>query len=91
MDDSRIPFVQKCLQYARKENRIVPPFVDIDELDKDFALFTNLQNVARDIDRLNDMIKDTRIAAGTDAYLASLSSLPRRSSSACSLALTAAR
>lgn len=73
MDDSRIPFVGKCLQYAKKEKMIVPPYVDITELEKDYNLFTSLQNLSREINRLADMINDTRIAAGSDAYVASLS------------------
>jgi len=73
MDDTRITFVNKCLQYAQKESKIVPPYVDLVELNKDLALFSNLQNLARETNRLADMINDTRIAAGTDAYIAALS------------------
>ena len=73
LDDSRTPFVAKCLQYAQKEAKIVPPFVDIVELNKDLTLFINLQNLSREINRIADMLNDTRIAAGTDAYVAALS------------------
>lgn len=73
LDDSRTPFVAKCLQYAQKEAKIVPPYVNLEELNKDLILFSNLQNLAREVNRLADMLNDTRIAAGTDAYVASLS------------------
>ncbi len=73
LDDSRSPFVAKCLQYAQKEPKILPPFVDLVELNKDLTLFSNLQNLAREVNRLADMLNDTRIAAGTDAYVAALS------------------
>jgi hypothetical protein len=73
MDDNRAPFVTKCLQYASKDENIVPPYVDLVELDKDIALFNNLQNLSREVNRLAEMINDTRIAAGSDAYVASLS------------------
>jgi hypothetical protein len=73
LDDSHAPFVAKCLQYAQKDAKIVPPYVDLAELNKDFTLFTNLQNIAREINRLADMVNDTRIAAGSDAYVAALS------------------
>jgi len=73
LDDSRTPFVAKCLQYAQKESKIVPPYVDLEELSSDIILFTNLQNIAREVNRLADMLNDTRIAAGTDAYVAALS------------------
>lgn len=73
LEDSRAPFVNKCLFYARKESKILPPYTDIDELERDLKLFNNLQNIAKEVDRLSDMINDTRIAAGSDAYVAALS------------------
>ena len=51
----------------------MPPYVDLNELKRDLDLFNNLQSIAREINRLADMVNDTRIAAGTDAYVASLS------------------
>lgn len=73
LEDGRSPFVSKCLYYARKEPKILPPFTNLDELERDINLFNNLQNIAKEINRLADMINDTRIAAGSDAYVASLS------------------
>lgn len=73
LEDTRTPFVTKCLFYARKEAKILPPFTDLDELENDLKLFNNLQNIAKEVDRLADMINDTRIAAGSDAYVAALS------------------
>jgi len=72
LEDARSPFVSKCLFYARKEPKILPPYTDLDELERDLKLFNNLQNIAKEIDRLSDMINDTRIAAGSDAYTAAL-------------------
>lgn len=73
MDDSRSPFVAKCLQYGLAEPNIVPPYIDLEELKSDLDLFNNLQSIAREINRLADMVNDTRIAAGTDAYVSALS------------------
>jgi hypothetical protein len=73
LDDQRAPFVNKCLQYAQREAKIVAPYVDLIELNKDITLFTNLQAISREINRLADMINDTRIAAGCDAYVTALS------------------
>ena len=73
LEDARSPFVSKCLFYAQKEPKILPPFTDLAELERDLTLFTNMQNIAKEIDRLADMINDTRIAAGSDAYVAALS------------------
>ncbi|BDX37960.1 hypothetical protein CYCD_13150 [Tenuifilaceae bacterium CYCD] len=73
LEDSRSPFVSKCIYYARNEPKILPPFTDLDELERDINLFNNLQNIAKEVNRLADMINDTRIAAGSDAYVAALS------------------
>jgi hypothetical protein len=73
LDDSHVPFVEKCLQYGQKNAGIVPSYVNIGELGKDFTLFTQMQSISRDVNRFAEMVNDTRIAAGTDAYLASLS------------------
>jgi hypothetical protein len=73
LDDSHVPFVEKCLQYGQKNASIVPLYVNIGELSKDFTLFTQMQGISRDVNRFAEMVNDTRIAAGTDAYLASLS------------------
>ena len=73
LEDGRSPFVTKCLFYARKESKILPPYTNLDELERDLALFNNLQNLAKELNRMADMINDTRIAAGSDAYVAALS------------------
>jgi len=72
LEDARSPFVSKCIFYARKEPKILPPFINFDELERDLALFNNLQNIAKEINRLADIVNDTRIAAGSDAYTAAL-------------------
>lgn len=72
LEDGRSSFVEKCLYYARTEPKILPPYTNIDELERDLALFNNLQNLAKELNRMADMINDTRIAAGSDAYVAAL-------------------
>ena len=73
LDDSHTQYVEKCLQYGQRNAGIVPSYVNIGELDKDFTLFTQKQSISRDVNRFAEMVNDTRIAAGTDAYLASVS------------------
>ncbi|MGE0079509.1 MAG: hypothetical protein AB7S48_16730 [Bacteroidales bacterium] len=72
LEDARSPFVSKCLFYGRKESKIIPPYTNLDELERDLKLFNNLQNIAKEINRLADIVNDTRIAAGSDAYSAAL-------------------
>lgn len=73
MDDSRVRFVEKALQYGKTEPKIVPPYTDMAELGKDLDLFKAMRDIVADINRLTEMINDTRMAAGTDAYTAALS------------------
>lgn len=59
MDDNRAPFVAKCSHYGLSEPNVVPPYVDLNELKRDLDLFNNLQSIAREINRLADMVNDT--------------------------------
>ena len=73
VDDGRLPFVEKCLQYGKQEPRIVPPFTDMVELAKDVELYKALMQIERRLNSLTEMVSDTSTAAGCDAYVASLS------------------
>lgn len=73
VDDGRLPFVEKCLQYGKQEPRIVPPFTDMAELAKDVELYKALMQIERRLNSLTEMVSDTSTAAGCDAYVASLS------------------
>lgn len=73
MDDKRKPFVEKALQYAKSEPRIVPPYTDLAELTKDLTLYNSLGELERKLISITEMISDTRTAAGSDAYVAALS------------------
>ena len=73
VDDGRLPFVEKCLQYGKQEPRIVPPFTDMVELAKDVELYKALMQIERRLNSLSEMVSDTSTAAGCDAYIASLS------------------
>ena len=72
LDDTRLPFVEKGLQYGRQQPMIVPPFTPLDELSKDLDLYNSLRRVTAELDTLAELVRDTRTAAGTDAYQAAL-------------------
>lgn len=72
MDDARRPFVEKALEYGEKEPNIVPPYLDLDGMKNDLEIFRQLQTIARDCNRLSEMISDTLVAASSDAYSAAL-------------------
>ena len=72
MDDARFPFVQKSIAYGAQRSEILQPYVDIHELKKDLDLFKQLEEITRIIGQLAEMVSDTRMAAGSDAYIAAL-------------------
>lgn len=72
MEDSRRPFVEKALEYAESEANIRPPYIDLDELKLDLALFSNMQRIKREIGRLDESVNDTLTAVGSDSYVAAL-------------------
>lgn len=72
MDDIRRPFVEKALAYAKSEPKVCPPYVDLDEFEKDLDLYKNLSTIFQEINKLNEMIDDTRLASSVDAYTAAL-------------------
>jgi hypothetical protein len=41
-NDSRRPFVEKTLEYARDDQDMLPRYIDLDELGRDLSLFKNL-------------------------------------------------
>lgn len=68
VEDGRIPFVEKAIEYGKQEPKIVPPFTDLDEYTKDLTLFKALSGIARELSSLNEIVTDTRMAAGSDAF-----------------------
>ncbi len=73
LDDGRLPFVDKSLNFGRQQPMVVPPFTPLDELTKDVSLFSSLRRVSLELSTLAEMVNDTRTAAGSDAYQAALS------------------
>jgi hypothetical protein len=73
LDDGRIPFVEKGIAFAGQQPKIVPPYTDLAELQKDLDFVKATRRVGAELQSLFEMVADTRIAAGSDAYQATLS------------------
>ncbi len=73
MEDNRRPFVEKALDYAKKDKDMLPRYIDIEELEKDLTLFRNLASIDRELGRMDEMVKDTLAAVGSESYVAALS------------------
>ena len=66
--DGRLPFVQDGLILGKQEPRIVPPFTDLNEYDKDLTLFSVLGPFETRILKLGKILTAARYAAGSDAF-----------------------
>jgi len=65
-------FVRKALDVAVQDPDFMPRAFDIDEMRQDVELFESLYPVLTAISELQELISDTCIAAGSDAYAAAL-------------------
>jgi hypothetical protein len=68
LDDGRIPFASKALDYASREASISPNPMLLEEAMIDSNLFGKLQTVDRELARLSEMVSDTRMLAGAELY-----------------------
>lgn len=68
LDDGRIPFASKALDYASREPSISPNPLLLTEAQTDNNLFVKLQKVDRELARLSEMVSDTRMLAGAELY-----------------------
>lgn len=73
MSDGTEPFVMKVLSYCKSDPIYCPPFLDVEELDKDFKVVEQLNPVYRNLNSLLDRVRDTKMLAGSESYVNSLS------------------
>jgi hypothetical protein len=73
LDDGRIPFVEKGLFYGQQQPLVVPPYTDLGEFKKDIDFVKATRRVGAELLSLAEMVNDSRIAAGSDAFQAGLS------------------
>lgn len=72
MDDGRLPFTQKGLQYGLQDNKVAPPYIDLTEQSNDIGVFQGYSNIRKRLDKLTETVENVRIAAGSDAYSTAL-------------------
>jgi hypothetical protein len=73
MGTRTVEFVGKTLQYARESPQFNPAFFDVDEFERDFAAIDKLRTLQRPIRHLADMLDDSMLLSGSEAYGAALS------------------
>lgn len=73
MGDKSVSFVEKSLELASQNPNLVPPFISLEELNKDFALAESLRPLLNAVLQLHEKLSDTYLAVGSEAYTAALS------------------
>lgn len=72
MGDKSVAFVNKNLEYAKKNPHIVPTFLDIQEFEKDVVVVNDLKKMMIPLQQLVEKLDDTTMQAGSEAYTAAL-------------------
>jgi hypothetical protein len=72
MGDKTFTFVEKAHDYAVENPALVPPYLDMQKFNVDFADAHNLWTIRNDSEQVHEMIDDTAMAAGSEALDSSL-------------------
>ncbi|AKP49791.1 hypothetical protein [Cyclobacterium amurskyense] len=72
MGDGTIPFVEKVMDYAQEDSQFLPPFIDLNELSKDWEVVKRLAPLLRDLQQVESNLNDTVMMAGSEAYVGAL-------------------
>lgn len=71
--DGTFPFVEKVMEYAKKDEQFMPPFVQLEEMEKDWSVVKELMPILRDLQQVQSNLDDTVMLAGSEAYVGALS------------------
>lgn len=66
------PFVSKVTAYAVSDAQFVPPYLEVQEMKKDYNMALTLTQIHREVAQLESNLSDTAMLAGSEAYLAAL-------------------
>ena len=72
LGDKSRAFVEKALEVASQNPDLLPRSFDLEEMRKDVQLFLDMQPVMMAINQLQDLIDDTTLQSGSEAYAAAL-------------------
>lgn len=62
------PFLSNSLAIADNNPQIVPPYIDLPAVERDYQLALRLETIATQLGSLHEKITDTAIAAGSEAF-----------------------
>ncbi|MBD2165078.1 hypothetical protein H6G04_11765 [Calothrix membranacea FACHB-236] len=72
MGDKSRAFVSKALEVATQNPNFLPRSFDVEEMRRDVALYEALYPVLLSLTQLQELVDDTCITAGSEAYTAAL-------------------
>jgi hypothetical protein len=72
MGDKSRAFVSKAAEVAAQNPDFLPRSFDVDEMRRDVELFEALQPIALALTQLQELVDDTLLEAGSEAYAAAL-------------------
>lgn len=72
MGDKSRAFVSKALEVAAQNPEFLPRSFDLEEMRKDVQLFEALYPVLLSLTQLQELVDDTSLAVGSEAYAAAL-------------------
>ncbi|WP_341531222.1 hypothetical protein WKK05_28880 [Nostoc sp. UHCC 0302] len=73
MGDKSRAFVSKALEVATQNPNFLPRSFDVEEMRQDLSLYEALYPVLLSLTQLQELVDDTYIATGSEAYAAALS------------------
>ena len=72
MGDRSIPFVIKGCEYLKTPGTPAPPYLNPEELGTDLNAFENIRQIRQIAQPIVDMLDDTMLLCGSEAYVAVL-------------------
>jgi hypothetical protein len=72
MGDKSRAFVSQALMVAQQNTDILPASFDLPEMQRDVALTTALEPIRAALTQLQELVDDTYVASGSEAYTAAL-------------------
>lgn len=66
--DGRLPFVEKCADYAVSNPDHVPAIVDVAEFQKDLKAYKDLREMARPYRQILNILETSMAVAGSEAW-----------------------
>jgi len=72
MGEKTLAFVEKSHEYAHTNPNLVPPFLQLDAFDADFADAHGIWTLHSKVSQITDGLYDTQMVAGSEAYQSAL-------------------